>query len=175
MPCGTFESRRTGIQYKSNEISDYLNQYVLPYEDGDQGDLVLHAVWTTPPSEVRLSYILLRKLPAIIQKIVRFNEIDCRGIRAAYEECSRHWFRVLCASNASSSFANHKFYLVKFTLVDGRDDCEMICDRAVEFEEHTLQRKGFWSIFGRSAEQLSKQAEKACRNKEGRDLKIPQV
>ena len=104
-----------------------------------------------------------------------YNDVNCKGIRAAYVEYSRHWFRVLCVSNASSPFANQKFYLVKFTLADGRDDCKMMCDRAVEFEEDTLQRKGFWSIFGRSAEQLSKQAEKACRNKEGQDLKIPQV
>ena len=70
--------------YKANEIGDDLNQYIIPNQEGDSGDLVLRGVWTTSPSEIRLDYILNRKLPAAVQTITAFNDIDCKSVTTVY-------------------------------------------------------------------------------------------
>ena len=162
----TFESRRTGWIYKANEIGDYMNQYIIPNQEGDSGDLVLRGVWTTSPSEIRLDYILNRKLPAAVQTITAFNDIDCKSVTTVYAEYLRHWFRVVCTCR------NGAIYLLKFTLTDGSEDCNLICDKMIEFKAEPL--KGFWRrTFGWSAEELLEQIRKAWKSDSGQYLRIP--
>jgi hypothetical protein len=156
----TFSSRRTGIRYKANEISEYLDW--IATDNDDRGDLVLHNVWS---SEIRLDYIIHNKLPKELHKL--FNHI----VAASKARYTNHWFTVLYDVGANST---EKYLLVKFTLEDGKEDCKIKFASVYELEKDDVEtaRKWFFDFSDPLKDWLAR-ANDAIKHKKARSRRIP--